>query len=150
MMTKNMHDSSMTYGSEVKSAMDPELATMIVERYKAALEETADLVAGAPESKLPCDQSLIKEAIKYVLSVTPKDDEAYFDLQVAYSKLGLFIPDKDAEIVRLAEEAVVTMDPTSEGFKYLGKHGKIQQHIQNEMSLLTEELNEFISKQVDE
>ena len=130
--------------------MDPELAAMIIERYKAALLETADLVAGAPESKLPCDQSLIKEAIKFVLSNTPKYEEAYFDLQVAYSKLGLFIPDKDAEIVALAEQAVITMDPTSEGFRYLGKHGMIQQQIQTNMHLLTEELNLFISGQADE
>lgn len=129
--------------------MDPELAAVIIERYKAALEEIADLVAGAPESKLPCDQSLIKEAIKLVLTTTAKYDEAYFDLQVAYSKLGLFISDRDAEIVRLADQAIVTMDPTSEGFRYLGQHGAIQQRIQNDMSLLTEELNEFISGQVD-
>lgn len=129
--------------------MDPELAAMIVERYTAALEETATMIAGAPESKLPCDQSLIKEAIKFVLSNTPKYEDAYFDLQVAYSKLGLFIPDKDAEVVALAEQAVITMDPTNEGFRYLGKHGTIQQHIQTQMHLLTEELDHFIAGQAD-
>lgn len=129
--------------------MDPELAAMIIERYKAALEETSHMIAGAPESKLPCDHSLIKEAIKFVLTNTEKYDEAYFELQEAYSKLGLFIPDRDAEIVALAEQAVVTMDPLNEGFRYLGKHGVIQQRIQNDMSLLTEELNHFISGQAD-
>lgn len=129
--------------------MDPELAAMIIERYKAAIEENAHMIAGAPESKLPCDQSLIKEAIKFVLLQTPKWDEAFMELQEAYSKLGLFIPDKDAEIVALAEQAVITMDPTNEGFRYLGKHGTIQQRIQNDMYLLTEELNEFISRQAE-
>lgn len=127
--------------------MERELAEMIVERYKTALEETADMIAGAPESKLPCDHSLIKEAIRFVLTETPKYDEAYMDLQIAYSKLGLFIPDADAEIVRLGEQAVVTMDPAL--VQYLAKHGQIQQRIQNDMYTLTEELNEFISAQVD-
>lgn len=127
--------------------MEPELAAMIVERYKAALEETADMIAGAPESKLPCDQSLIKEAIKFVLSETPKWDEAFMELQEAYSKLGLFISDQEAEVVRLGEQAVVTMDPTL--VQYLAKHGQIQQRIQNDMYMLTEELNQFICTQVD-
>ncbi len=125
--------------------MEPELATMIVDRYRAVLTETEDIIAGAPESKLPCDQSLIKEAIKYVLLQTEKWDEAYMDLQEAYSKLGLFITDQEAEIVKLGEQAVVTMDPAL--VQYLAKHGQIQQRIQNEMYLLTEELNQFIAMQ---
>jgi len=128
--------------------MDPELAAMIVERYLAALAKTSHLIAGAPESLLPCDQSLIKEAIILVLSQTPKHEEAYMALQEAYSRLGLFIPDKDAEIVALAEQAVVTMDPLNEGFRFLAKHGHIQQKIQTDMFLLTEELNQFIAGQV--
>lgn len=120
---------------------------MIVERYKAALEETADMIAGAPESKLPCDHSLIKEAIKLVLAETPKDDEAYMDLQEAYAKLGLFISDEEAEIVELGEQAVVTMDPAK--VRYLVQHGEIQQRIQTEMHILTEELNLFIAGQID-
>ena len=125
--------------------MEPELATMIVERYQAVLEETGDIISGAPESKLPCDQSLIKEAIKFVLTHTEKYDESYMQLQEAYSKLGLFVTDQEAEIVRLGEQAVVTMDPALVG--YLKKHGQIQQRIQNEMYLLTEELNQFIASQ---
>lgn len=125
--------------------MDPELATMIVERYRAVLADTEDIIAGAPESKLPCDQSLIKDAIKLVLTRTPKYDEAYMELQEAYSKLGLFITENEAEIVRLGEQAVVTMDPAL--VHYLAKHGQIQQRIQNEMYLLTEELNQFIAMQ---
>lgn len=129
--------------------MEPELAGMIVERYLTALEETSHLIAGAPESKLPCDQSLIKDAIKYMLVNTSKFDEQYMRLQEAYSKLGLFITDQDAEIVALAEEAVVTMDPLNEGIRYLAKHGVIQQKIQSDMFKLTEELNEFIAGQTD-
>jgi len=125
--------------------MEPELAAMIVERYRAALEETSHLIAGAPESKLPCDQSLIKEAIKFVLSETLESEEAYIELQAAYSKLGLFISDQDAEIVELGEQAVVTMDPTK--VRYLRQHGEIQQRIQKEMHVLTEELNQFIAMQ---
>ena len=129
--------------------MEPELAAMIVERYMDALEETSHLIAGAPESKLPCERSLIQDAIKMTLSNTSKFDERYMTLQEAYSKLGLFIPDQDAEIVALAEEAVVTMDPLNEGIRYLAKHGVIQQKIQSDMFKLTEELNEFIAGQSD-
>ncbi len=125
--------------------MDPELAAMIVERYKAVLEENADIIAGAPESKLPCDQSLIKDAIKFMLTRTSKYDEEYMELQEAYSKLGLFVTDQEAEIVKLGEQAVVTMDPAL--VQYLTKHGQIQQRIQNQMYLLTEELNQFIAMQ---
>lgn len=131
------------------SKMEPELAGMIVERYLEALDQTSHLIAGAPESKLPCDQSLIKEAIKLVLAQTSKFDERFMILQEAYSKLGLFIPDQDAEIVALAEEAVVTMDPLNEGFRYLAKHGTIQKKIQADMFILTEELNQYISGQAD-
>lgn len=125
--------------------MEPELAAMIVERYRAVLADTEDIIAGAPESKLPCDQSLIKEAIRYTLAGIEKHDEAYIELQEAYSKLGLFVTDEEAEIVRLGEQAVVTMDPAL--VQYLAKHGKIQQRIQSQMFLLTEELNEFIATQ---
>lgn len=125
--------------------MEPELAAMIVERYRAVLADTQDIIAGAPESKLPCDQSLIKEAIRYTLAGIEKHDEAYIELQEAYSKLGLFVTDEEAEIVRLGEQAVVTMDPAL--VQYLAKHGKIQQRIQSQMFLLTEELNEFIATQ---
>ncbi len=118
---------------------------MIVERYKAVLEENADIIAGAPESKLPCDQSLIKDAIKFMLTRTSKYDEEYMELQEAYSKLGLFVTDQEAEIVKLGEQAVVTMDPAL--VQYLTKHGQIQQRIQNQMYLLTEELNQFIAMQ---
>lgn len=118
---------------------------MIVERYRAVLAETEDIIAGAPESKLPCDQSLIKDAIKFVLLHTEKWDEVYMELQEAYSKLGLFVTDHEAEIVKLGEQAVVTMDPAL--VQYLAKHGQIQQRIQNDMYLLTEELNQFIAMQ---
>lgn len=128
--------------------MEPELAAMIVERYRAVLDGTEDMIAGCPESKLPCDQSLIKEAIKYVLTHTEKWDEAYMELQEAYSKLGLFVTDQEAEIVRLGEQAVVTMDPSL--VQYLAKHGQIQQRIQNQMFLLTEELNQFIAMQTQD
>ena len=44
--------------------MDRIEATTIVESYRAVLDETATMVSGVPESKLPSDQSTIKEAIK--------------------------------------------------------------------------------------
>jgi len=129
--------------------MDKELAEMIVQRYLAVLEETSGMVSGIPESRLPCDQSLIKEAIQYILTDTSKYSEEYMDLQNAYSKLGLFITDAQADMVAKAESAINTMDPMDEGFKYLGQHAAMQKKIQDDMYLLTVELNDFIKQQVD-
>lgn len=129
--------------------MNDELANTIIERYQNALLETSHLISGIPESKLPCDQSLVKEAIKHFLSKTSKLDEKYMDLQLAYEKLAMFIPDMDAEKIAKAESAMMTMDPADEGFKYLADHGVIQQKIQDNMNTLTEELNDWIAQQPD-
>jgi hypothetical protein len=129
--------------------MDREQATTIVESYRAVLEETAGMVSGAPESKLPCDRSLIKEALKLLVSETARDDESYPNLKEAFCKLALFIPDEQARIVALAEGAVMTMDPTNEGFPYLNQHADIQTQIQNRMSELENEISAFVKTQVD-
>lgn len=129
--------------------MDDDMATMIWERYQGVLAETSQMISGVPESRLPCDQSLVKEAIKHVMSKTPKDAEAYMDLQTAYTNLAVFIPDKQAERVAKAEAALMSMDMNAEGFQYLNEHADVQKKIQDDMYLLTQELNEFIRQQVD-
>ena len=129
--------------------MDNDMAVMIWERYQSVLAKTSQMISGVPESRLPCDQSLIKEAIKQVMSKTPKDAEAYMDLQTAYANLAVFIPDKQAERVAKAEAALMSMDMNAEGFQYLNEHADVQKKIQDDMYLLTQELNEFIRQQVD-
>lgn len=120
--------------------MDRKTAEDIVRRYQAVLAETAMMVSGVPESKLPCDREQIKLAIQTVLSHTSKMAEEYIVLQEAFCKLALFLPDEEARMVELAEQAIATMDPASEGFKYLGKLAAAQQRIQNAFGELTAEL----------
>jgi len=120
-----------------------------VESYRAVLDETATMVSGVPESKLPSDQSTIKEAIKLVLTETAEGDEQRPVLMESFCKLGLFVTDEQARIVALAEGAVTTMDPTNEGFKYLSQHADIQMQIQNRISQLQNEINAFVKPQPD-
>jgi len=129
--------------------MDRKAASTIVEQYVAVLGETAAMVSGVPESKLPCDKEGVQEAILHVLTHTSKEAEEYFYLQEAYTKLATFIPDEEARIAALAEEAVMSMDVASEGFKYLAKHADIQMHIQTAFQELTEELYAWGKTQAD-
>ena len=129
--------------------LDREAAADIVERYRAVLEETATMVSGAPQSKLPCDPSLVKQAIETVLSTTSKEAEEYMILREAFIKLALFISDEEARMVELAEAAIATMDPNSEGFKYLGQLGAAQEHIQSAFAELTSELYAWGKTQPD-
>ena len=128
--------------------MDQEFAGQIVERYLGVLAETWHMVAGVPESRLPCDASFIKEAIKMVLAQTPEGSDLYHQLRSAYPKLATFIPDRDAEVAAKAEEAMVAMDITSDGFKYLDEHAKILKKVQDDMYLLSQELYEYLDKAV--
>ena len=129
--------------------LDREAAADIVERYRAVLEETATMVSGAPQSKLPCAPSLVKQAIETVLSSTSKEAEEYMILREAFIKLALFISDEEARMVELAEAAIATMDPNSEGFKYLGKLAAVQEHIQATFAELTSELHAWGKTQPD-
>jgi hypothetical protein len=131
------------------NSMDRKTAADIVARYRAVLEETAAMVSGVPESKLPCDQATVKQAIETVLTHTSKLAEEYMNLQEAFCKLALFIPDEDARMVELAEQAIATMDPNSEGFKFLGKLAAAQEQIQNAFAELTAELIAWGKTQAD-
>lgn len=130
-------------------SMDRKTAARIVERYRTVLNETATMVSGAPESKLPCDPSLVKQAIETVLGSTSKEAEDYMILQEAFTKLALFVSDEEARMVELAEAAIATMDPNSEGFKYLGNLAAVQEHIQTAFAELTSELYAWGKTQPD-
>jgi hypothetical protein len=129
--------------------MDRKSAADIVERFQAVLAETAMMVSGVPESRLPCDAATIKLAIETVLTHTSKMAEEYMILQEAFCKLALFLPDEEARMVELAEAAIATMDPNSEGFRYLGKLGAAQERIQNAFGELTAELIAWGKTQAD-
>ncbi len=129
--------------------MDRKRAADIVERYQAVLTETAMMVSGVPQSKLPGDPATIKLAIETVLAHTSKMAEEYMILQEAFCKLALFLPDEEARMVQLAEQAISTMDPNSEGFKYLGKLAAAQEQIQNAFGELTAELIAWGKTQAD-
>lgn len=124
--------------------MDQEFAKQIIDRYLSVVEETSHIVAGVPESKLPCDQSFIKEAIKRVLAETPQGTDEYHRLRGIYPKLAIFIPDDQAERSAKAEAALVSMDMASDCFKYLDEHAEILKRVQEGMYLLSEEINEYL------
>ena len=124
--------------------MENDLARQIVDRYLKVVAGTGHIVAGVPESMLPCDQSLIKEAIKEIIRQVPEGSDEYHRLRAAYPKLATFIPDDQAKRSAEAEAAVASMDMASDGFKFLNEHAEILRKIQNQMSLLSEELYEFL------
>ncbi len=124
--------------------MDREFALQIIERYSQVVDETAQMVSGVPESRLPCDPSFVKEAIKLILTETPEGSNEYHHLRSIYPKLASFIPDKEAEMSAKAEEAMMSMDVSSEGFKHLNEHGEILKRIQNNTYLLTQEIREHL------
>ncbi len=133
----------------ISNNMDRATAAQIVDRYLAVLKETSTMVSGAPASKLPCEMPLLKQAIEMVLSVTSKAVEEYMVLQEAFCKLALFLPDDEAQMVAMAESAISTMDPTNEGFKYLGKLASAQERIQTAFQELTSELYSWGKTQLD-
>ncbi|MHB9036150.1 MAG: hypothetical protein ACYC64_05750 [Armatimonadota bacterium] len=120
--------------------MDKETAKEIIQRYARVLAETEAFVAGIPESKLPCDKSMIKDAIKLYLKEVPEGSDTYHRLRQFYPKLAGFIPDDQAERSAKAEAAMMSMDVTSEGFRYLDEHAEILKNIQNDTYLLEQEL----------
>ncbi|MCE5200499.1 MAG: hypothetical protein ABFD54_14040 [Armatimonadota bacterium] len=124
--------------------MDKEVAKEIIQRYARVLSETEQLVAGVPESKLPCDKELIKEAIKLYLKDIPEGSDTYHKLRSVYPLLAGFIPDDQARRSAMAEEAMMSMDVTSEGFKYLDEHASILKQIQEDMYVLQQELYAYI------
>lgn len=130
----------------VELELDQELVDMIIERYSNVLAEHKQQVNGIPESALPCDARLVKAAIKKRLIEVEEDGDAYKRLRSDYAKLGLFIPDDQARRCALAEQALMSMDPTAEGFKYVGEHTDVLKKIQGEVYVLTSELNDYLGK----
>jgi len=124
--------------------MDKDTARAIIERYAKALADTNHLVGGAPVSKLPCEPELIKEAIRLYFYEVPVGSDTYHKLRMFYVKLASFIPDDQAERSAKAESAMMSMDPTDEGFAYLDEHGEILRRIQNQTSVLQEELQAYL------
>ncbi|MCE5314956.1 MAG: hypothetical protein ABFD49_10635 [Armatimonadota bacterium] len=124
--------------------MDKETAKEIIQRYAKALAETEAIVAGIPESRLPCDKEMIKEAIKLYLKEVPEGSDTYHQLRHFYPKLAGFIPDDQAERSAKAESAMMSMDVGSEGFQYLDEHAEILKRIQNDTYLLEQELYEYM------
>lgn len=130
--------------------MDKELAKEIIQRYAKALADTEQLVAGKPLSALPCDASLIKEAIKLYLKDMPEGTDTYHKLRSFYPRLAEFIPDDQAARSAKAEAAMMSMDPSSEGFQYLEEHATILKNIQDETYLLQQELYDFLENPTPE
>ncbi len=131
---------------DLELELDQELVDMIIERYCAVLSENASIVNGIPESRLPCDARLVKSAIKKRLTQIPDTSDDYRRLRLAYSRLGLFIPDDQAHRCALAEQALMSMDPTAEGFKYVAEQTEVLKKIQGDVYQLTSELNDFLGK----
>ncbi|MCE5323153.1 hypothetical protein LLG46_07535 [bacterium] len=125
--------------------MDKDTAKIIIERYAKALAETQGDIGGIPESKLPCDKSMVKEAIKLYLNEVPEGSDTYHKLRQFYPKLASFIPDELAERSAKAEEAMMSMDMASGDFAYLDEHAKILKQIQDDTYLLEQELYEYMA-----
>ncbi len=128
----------------IGSSMDQEFASQVVERYLAVLDETAQMSGGVSESMLPCSQTSIKEAIKFVLAQTPEGSDEYHRLRAAYPKLATFLPDAEAEIAAKAEEAVISMDMGPESARILEEHARILIKVRDEGHMLSEELYTYL------
>jgi len=82
-----------------QSNLDPITAEMIINEFGKVLEQTSYMVYGAPESLLPYDKEVIKEAIKLNLNLLePDDQETRNLLERGYMQMANFIPDEEAEI----------------------------------------------------
>src|ERR1700723_1925180 len=102
----------------VLAPMTPLEAERIVNDYGAVLESTAPLVFGAPETLLPFDKDVIKQAIRVVLTFLKANPESCRKdlakdielLKIAYPSLANFIPAEDARIAAAANTALLSGD----------------------------------------
>lgn len=124
--------------------MEKDTAKVIIERYANVLAETDGIIGGIPESKLPCDKSMVREALKLYLQEAPEGSDTYHKLRQLYPRLASFIPDDQAERSAKAEEAMMSMNVTSEGFAHLDEHAEILKRIQDDTYLLEQELHEYM------
>jgi hypothetical protein len=98
--------------------MTPVEAERIVNEYGGVLERTSSMAYGAPETLLPFDKGVIKQAIRLVLAflkTNPKTSgrdiaQTIEHLKIGYASLADFIPDEDARIAAAANAALLSGD----------------------------------------
>lgn len=95
--------------------MTPLEAERIVNEYGAILERTSSMgVYPAPETLLPFDKDIIKQAIRIVLAFLKKNPKTLGEditqdienLKIGYASLADFIPVEDARIAATANAAL--------------------------------------------
>lgn len=124
--------------------MEPSEAERIVSDYGKAMEETAGMSSGAPESALPYPKKKIKRALRDCLAVIGADNqEAERTLGIGYITLATFIPDDLAAISQKGQQEITNLQPGGSAPKYVGSMLAHQKAISTEQEKLRQEWGEY-------
>ncbi len=126
--------------------MDKRTAEKIINAFGKVLEETSNVGFGIPESLLPYKKDVIKQAIILSLQSLSSDDEDTRNLlEVGYTSLANFIPDKDAEITSKAQAAILSRDLNHPNWKYNEQADKLFHNIFDEKETLLKEVRSLFA-----
>jgi len=133
--------------------MTPIEAEHIVNEYGAVLERTSSLVFGVPETLLPFDKDVIKQAIRVVLAflkTNPKtfgeDKTQYIEnLKIGYAELAFFIPVEDARVAAEANSALLSGDVNHPSWGCVNRGQEILAENTARRKALADELASFLN-----
>jgi hypothetical protein len=133
--------------------MTPIEAERIVNEYGAVLERASSLVFGAPETLLPFDKDVIKQAIRAVLAflkTNPKTSgeditQQIENLKIGYHELASFIPVEDAKVAAEGNAALLSGDLNHPGWAYADRALKIASENLARNRALADELASFLN-----
>jgi hypothetical protein len=133
--------------------MTPIEAERIVNEYGAVLERASSLVFGAPETLLPFDKDVIKQAIRAVLAflkTNPKTSgeditQQIENLKIGYHELASFIPVEDAKVAAEGNAALLSGDLNHPGWAYADRSLKIASENLARNRALADELASFLN-----
>jgi hypothetical protein len=133
--------------------MTPIEAERIVNEYGAVLERASSLVFGAPETLLPFDKDVIKQAIRAVLAflkTNPKTSgeditQQIENLKIGYHELASFIPVEDAKVAAEGNAALLSGDLNHPGWAYADRALEIASENLARNRALADELASFLN-----
>lgn len=133
--------------------MTPLEAERIVNEYGAVLERTSSIVYGAPETLLPFDKDVIKQAIRIVLAFLKTNPKTFGEditqdienLKIGYASLAEFIPVEDARIAAAANAALLSGDVNHPSWGLVDCGQEILSENLERRKALSDELASFLS-----
>lgn len=133
--------------------MTPIEAERIINEYGAVLERTSSMTYGVPETLLPFDKDIIKQAIRVILAflkTNPRTlgeglNQYIENLKIGYMSLAEFIPAEDARIAAAANTALLTGDVNHPNWGLVERGQEILSENLARRKVLSDELAGFLN-----